>query len=293
VAAWLLLVAPFLTAGQDTLVSAFPELKGWQKGGQPDLYQPDNLFEYINGAAEVFLSYDFQLLATLSYQSEKNQSITVDIYEHRDTDSGFGIYSQEKPLVGEFIPIGTQGYYESGTLNFFRNKYYVKLSGYDLGQDDRSSLETFAKEINQRLTGDTAFPDPVHCFPVESKLAHSEKYIAQNFLGHRFLHSAFVADYLKDEKKFQIFIIAAASEDESQAILDGYMKFLAKKGIETTPGQDGIYRFTDPYYRSSGRMNLKKQGMYIWGLFENESAQADLYIKQIASALREKDLIHD
>ena len=56
---------PGLHAGGTDIAGIFPGFEDWTKKGKPDLYTPDNLFEYINGAAEVFLSYDFVKLATV------------------------------------------------------------------------------------------------------------------------------------------------------------------------------------------------------------------------------------
>ena len=131
---FVILLAFALTAEEsgDSMVQVFPQLKEWQKKGKPDIYTADNLYEYINGAADVFLSYDFQKLVTLTYESKPKQSITIDIYQHSDYRNGFGIYAQERPVTDDYLKIGVQGYYEKGILNFFKGKYYVKISSFDI-----------------------------------------------------------------------------------------------------------------------------------------------------------------
>jgi len=69
----------------------------------PKTYTPDTLYEYIDGAADVFLSFDFQKLASLTYENHSKSTITVDIYRHNSERNGFGIYSQEKPQQGNFL----------------------------------------------------------------------------------------------------------------------------------------------------------------------------------------------
>ncbi len=39
----------------------------WDQKTTPTLYTPENLWKYINGAAEHYLSYGFQRLATAEY----------------------------------------------------------------------------------------------------------------------------------------------------------------------------------------------------------------------------------
>jgi len=53
----------------------FPEIKGWEISGEIKVYTPETLYDYINGAAELYLSYDFQELQVAEYLNEKNASI--------------------------------------------------------------------------------------------------------------------------------------------------------------------------------------------------------------------------
>ena len=86
-------------------------------------------------------------------------------------------------------------------------------------------------------------------------------------------------------------MIAAADPGQSEAILNGYLQFLEKKGTKVVPDGDGVYRFVDPYYRSSGKMNLRREGAYIWGLFGDDPEQTTTYIKQITVTLKAKGLL--
>jgi len=63
------------------------------------------------------------------------------------------------------------------------------------------------RKSRKNLDGSTDFPKTVQCFPGTGKIANSEAYINRNFLGHSFLHSAYVADYEMEGQKVQVFII--------------------------------------------------------------------------------------
>ena len=48
----------------------------------PQSYLPETLFEYINGAAEIYLAYDFKELAVGNYESGKDEaSLSIEIYD--------------------------------------------------------------------------------------------------------------------------------------------------------------------------------------------------------------------
>ena len=81
----------------------FPEIKGWKQSGEVQTFAPKTLYEYINGAADLYLMYDFEELKVEEYQNEKKASVTVEIYRHKTPTHAFGIYSQERLPNANFI----------------------------------------------------------------------------------------------------------------------------------------------------------------------------------------------
>lgn len=274
---------PVPAAGETDIATLFPDIPGMSKG-KVEIYNPDTLYEYINGAADVFLSYDFVQLAALTYKDKLEHTLTIDIYRHSSDRNGFGIYSQEKPIKGDFLLIGAQGYYEKGVLNFLKGNYYIKMSGFDLGEKEKTIMTTAAREIAGRIGGSQYFPLPVTCFPGKGKIKNSEKYIAQDFLGHSFLHSAFAAEYEEAGEKFQVFIIEAADTGEAKKILADYIKFAKSKGSEVSL-HNTFSRFLDPYYSSGGKMNIEARGRFVFGLFGDKMSRVHYYMGQTASYL--------
>ncbi|NIO02188.1 MAG: hypothetical protein GTO42_08605 [Candidatus Latescibacteria bacterium] len=275
---------------ESNVAGLFPDIEGWTKDGSPEIYYAENLWEYINGAAEVYLSYDFQKVATLTYESGEKRSLTIDVYEHSDPRNAFGIYSQEKPSEGNFLPIGTQAYYDKGILNFFMGSYYVKLMGFYLDAGEKPFLASVAEQVSKELKGEKAFPKTLRCFPEKGMIKNSERFIAEDFLGHSYLHSAFTANYEVDGKKINVFIIEAANQDQSKQMLEKYLNFAKEKGSEVCDKR-GFYRFDDPYMSSSGRLNLKQRDNYIWGLFCDNAPKADFYIETIEKNLVSSKLL--
>lgn len=271
------------------LAELFPNLDGWTRDGEPDSYFPESLFEYINGGADVYLSYDFEEVATLSYTGQEKSSITIDIYRHSDLRNAFGIYSQEKSLTADFVSIGTEGYYDAGVLNFFHGPYYVKLMGFYLGNKDKQLLMEAAGEIAAKLGGTPGFPEALACFPGEGRVPHSERYLARDVLGYGFLHSAYTADYEADRFRGRIFIFEAADEADAKKMLDAYFELAGKKPEELVIATN-TYRFADPRRSSSGPITLCHSGRYFWGLFSEDRAAAEGYVAEIGTNLKNAGL---
>jgi hypothetical protein len=279
------------SAGFAEVDAMFPDLPGWEPEGEPEIYDADNLFEYINGSAELYLTYDFKEMGTSSYFDDQGRGLTIDIYRHGDRNNAFGIYSQERPNPANYMEIGAQGYYDYGVLNFVRGSYYVKVAGYDLEEFDEEMLSAVAKIVSQRIGGKKDLPGVLACFPKDALVKNSEKFIAANFLGHGFLHSAFVAQYRSDRSTTANgFVIAAADAADADAMLESYLNFVKEKGVSPVE-QNGVYRFEDPVSRSAGTINLKKRGSYIWGLSTKVETTADAYISAVETNLKSLDLI--
>lgn len=285
----LLISSSYMCVGE-TSNGLFPKIEGWQQKGDVASYSPDTLYEYINGAADVFLSYDFVQCLTATLENSEKHSITIDIYRHADDKNGFGIYSQEKPSSGPFLQIGTQGYYEKGVLNFYKGSHYVKISGFDVGDNEYDLFKSIGEKIAARIPGQGFLPAVLTCFPASGKKENTERFISQNFLGHRFLGSAYIADYKLGDRDVQLFIIEGDKAETTEKMETAYLGFAEKKGVPVQK-KDGITRFTDPYYKRNGAMNFKRNGGLMWGLFlEDEKLAADI-IKLIEKNLVKNKLI--
>lgn len=270
----------------------FPDLEGWTKEGAPGIYDSETLYEYINGAADLYINFDFQELAALNYERGEDQGIIIDIYRHSTPRNAFGIYSQERRSGGAFIDIGTQGYHDTGILNFFQGNYYVKLAGFYLGEDDERLLKSVAKDVSGRLGGVSGFPKALAAFPDSGKVRNSERYVAISFMGHGFLHSAFVAGYVSGENEFRLFIIEADDKADADAMVESYLKLARDKG-EAVASEGALHRFVDPYQKSRGAVNLKSRGRCVWGLLSDDTSLCDFYIRQIEGLLKKSGLLEE
>lgn len=161
----------------------FPEVTGWKQSGEIQTFIPKTLFKYINGAADLYLSYDFEELKVAEYLNEKKASVIVDVYRHAAPNHAFGIYSQERLPNANFLDIGVQGYIEKNILNFLTGNYYVKINSFKTGAKDQEILLNFAKKVAENLGEKGTLPSILTNFPADGKVKNSEKFISKKFLG--------------------------------------------------------------------------------------------------------------
>ena len=270
-------------SNSDGKTFTFPEVVGWRQSGEVQTFKPETLFEYINGGADLYLAYDFQELKVGEYSNEKKASVTIELYHHKTPALAFGIYSQERLPGANFLDIGTEAYIEANVLNFLAGSYYVKISSFNTGPDDREILTAFAKKISETLGERGTLPSILSSFPEEGKKKNSEKFISKNFLSYSFLHSAFTADYELSGKKFKLFIIEGLGRDDCRVMIQ---KYLQQTGRPAKDPVEGRYMLSDPY---NGKVDLHWNGKNIWGILnESDASLRSKYLDLFEEGLKNK-----
>jgi len=261
----------------------FPEMPGWSQSGEIQTFIPKALYEYINGAADFYLAYDFEELRVGEYQNEKKASVTIDVYRHKRPVDAFGIYSQERLPNANYLDVGVQGYYEKNVLNFLSGNCYVKINSFNTGADDQEILFAFAKKVSANLGEKGAVPPILTAFPREGKVTNSEKFISKKFLGYAFLHSAFIADYELPDKTFKLFVIETRDPEECRNMI---RKYLEQTGQPQTKVAEGHHSILDPHH---GEIDLYWRGVNIWGILNlSDPSVRSKYLKLLEEGLEKK-----
>jgi hypothetical protein len=234
----------------------FPVIQTWSRS-EIKSYNSNNLYSPIDGAADLFLRYNFEEMLSTEFHADSNY-INVEVYRHKTPVDAFGIYSQEKPDRNIYFKIGVQGYKDEDYLNFLAGCYYVKMRVWKINQNSLAAMNEIASKLAATLNNNSTYPIIFSIFPVDGKIAFSDKYISRDVLGYNFLHTSFQTDYASETgKKYTIFIIKGASENEALGMLKSYFKLLKQP---TDDLSDGLYQVYDPH---NGLITVLKSGSYL------------------------------
>ncbi len=262
-----LALSMILTALAQDNSTFFPNLDGWKKPDSLSNYTADNLWDIIDGAADGYLLYDFELMTMGDYTQPDGKYITLEIYRHQSSEDAFGIYSQERPSKATYNNVGGQGYQEDANLNFFAGRYYVKIRCSERSEDAIKSVRKLGETIANQIDPSSKLPVQLALFPQEGKIVNSEQYINQNFIGYSFLKNAFIANYNVKGSPFNVFIILNDTEDEAKAMLSSFLKGNGKEQANLKPG---IFDIKDKY---NGTMRLLWKGKYLCGVYNTADAK--------------------
>jgi hypothetical protein len=159
------------------------EIEGFRKSGQPDVFTPKTLFHYINGGAELYISYSFRQLTALNYSQAGGAEIKVDIFDMGHSYNAFGIFAHGRESLQREVGQGSE--YAAGLLNFFRDRYYVSLLAYPESQEKKRVVYELARRIDQLIGKDGPLPPILNLLPTENLITHSVRY----FHHHNWLNT--------------------------------------------------------------------------------------------------------
>ena len=257
------------TQEQEFREKIFPDFRVCTPVFEYPVYHADDLWDYIDGAADNYLTYHFVDLHIAEYAKPKGKKFfKVEVYRHASPLYAFGIYSSERSPDYHFIRLGTQGFMESNQVFFLKGPYYVKVISEQEGSKEEKFLRALANLIEDRLEGPTEFPAELQLFPEEGKVQNSERFIAQDFLGHEFFDSVFTATYKQGEKEFTVFISHRADPESAKNILAQIYKKATGKVL--SPLEEGDRMIHDGY---NGNIYLIWKGDMLFGFQNIEDQQ--------------------
>ncbi|MDH3891308.1 MAG: hypothetical protein OEV49_09520 [candidate division Zixibacteria bacterium] len=195
------------TATVDHLAEAYATV-GIDRAAPPRLFVGQDLYEYINGGAELYHLYGFQEVATADYKKGATEMV-VDLYRFDSPLNAFGLYSMLRPDEADLTRLGVEGFLAPSKIEFVKGDLLVRVIGYDDSDETGLALINLADEINKQLPGATKLPTAFESFPSAEVVDGSAKYFTEAYLGQSFLTSVYCRDYQMDSSVVTLFLCQA------------------------------------------------------------------------------------
>jgi hypothetical protein len=181
---------------------------GWETSGDDHLYDRETLYHYIDGGAELYLSFGFKTALSRTYARSGQPNIIVDLFDMSTSKDAFGVFSLSRETVDRSLGQGSQ--YTEGLLLFWKNNYYVSILAETETDESKNAVFAIAGHIESAIPDEGPLPDILSLLPGESLVEESIRY----FRHHIWLNSQY---YIADENILHI-------GDETHAVLARYGK---------------------------------------------------------------------
>jgi len=261
----LLLFLVFLIPGtvntfgqQNTLDGFAPDgyIDGLTKKGNVQEYNKNGLYGYIDGGAELFLEFGFDVLRLQKYQYD-NSEISVDVYRMTSPEAALAIYlmkcGEEKPIK-EVLARNTGDFYQ---LTILKGNCFITVNNYDGKKEFFPVMVKLANRTLQSIQDEKA-ADLFSILPTDGYI-EGTKLLVRGMYSLQSVYTLGEGDILslknetfgvtaqykaKDNTVYHLLYVKYKSTDEAKnaflylcANLDSYIKVLEKG--------DTSIRFTD------------------------------------------------
>jgi hypothetical protein len=126
-------------------------------------YTGRELFDYINGGAELYISYGLVGMTGCKYGGENLPQITVEIYEMTSPANAFGVYTQSRDSEEHAYGQGSQSFPDF--IMFWKGRYFVAVNTQDITPESSKGIEFLAGLIDSAITETGQIPAIIDALP--------------------------------------------------------------------------------------------------------------------------------
>jgi hypothetical protein len=216
----------------------FPaESGGWKWDGKIKNFDPRKLFDYIDGAAELYLAYRFQNLDVYQLEKSGQPPITIEIYRMGSSADAYGVFSFERQ--DEDAGLGQGSEFGGGMLRFWKGSYFVSIYGEGEGSELESAVLRLGEKVAQAIPGVGSPPKLIDNLPgaeaglnqktiryLHSHVLLNQRFFVanQNILQLSLQTEAVLGQYLRRGQKVHLLLIQYSNSEKAESALQSFHK---------------------------------------------------------------------
>jgi len=161
---------------------------GWALDGDPQEFEGEDLYTYIDGGAEIYQEYGFRRVIVQDYKRADGKSVSLEIFEMETPAAAFGMFTFKRSGTGKTAAIGSGAELDAYYLNFWKGRLLVTLTGFDESADTVRGLTEIGRLVDAKIHDPGTAPALVAALPVDGVRQGSVKYF-KGLLGLNNLYS--------------------------------------------------------------------------------------------------------
>jgi len=207
----------------------------------PEVFEPDNLSDKINGKAELYLSAGFKQLQSQRLKDQRNPALWMEvfIYDMGAHENAFAVYSAQMRDDGLPLDIGRYAYGTQNALFWVHGPYYGELIASEASPGAIAVMQRIAKAFNRSRTVQPATIAEPDLFPHSGLNRESITMIPDDAFGFNKLDRVFVGEYDFEGANLTAFLSDRQSPAAAERLAADYLAFLTQFGGKNiTPKAD-------------------------------------------------------
>ena len=127
------------------------EVEGWAPIAEAQVFEGEDLFELINGGAEIYHEFGFRQALAQDFTGPDQRLIALEVFEMMDSAAAYGTYSFKISGSGRTLEVGDEAMLEDYYLNFRGGQYVVTLTGMSDDEITMQGITRIARAIAENI----------------------------------------------------------------------------------------------------------------------------------------------
>ncbi len=255
--------------------------QGFRTLSEIEVYNPDNLYEKINGKAPLYLDCGFVKLHTQRFVNKDDEDFWMElsVYDMGTVRNAFSIFSMQRRIdvdVTSLFPVSF-GYKTSNALYFVHGKYYIELVGSSESAELLQVMGQVAEKINSDLpVGKEIQIAEMELFPEENLVPGSIRLYLTSAFGFEGLADIFAARYSLGDESITAFFNRHSAPTDAQTTAEGYCSFLIENGaVARLTDNEALKKVQGKVFDFYGTTEIVfAKGPFVAGIHEADNQQS-------------------
>jgi hypothetical protein len=149
---------------------------GWTPKGAVETFKGKQLYDPIDGFADVHMGYNFVQAQRRSYR-KGNFTVEVFAFQFDTAENAYGLYSTIREGQGTPADVPDEAAAGPGTAYLWRGPYYVSFVASGQPQPEAKDLLAMLKAVSAKLTGKHERPELVRALPADAVAPESIRFL--------------------------------------------------------------------------------------------------------------------
>jgi hypothetical protein len=279
------LLALLVGGASDKHVGWFPDqLAGGTRLERPTPYDNESVFDYMDGRAEVYLTFAYQQVTVAPYKVGA-QRVDVMLFDLSTPAEAFGVWSLD--YEGQHVDVMQNARWLPGTLRAWQGPYFLKVEcEADAPEAKRFALE-IARHFAAKIPAGPPLPPLAASLPREALKASGLRYFhhfdnlggifyisTRNVLELDYKTQVLFADAKWRNKPVKVMLVQYPSAAQATKAWDGFLaKVLSNKAV-SGPAGERTEELAAGLFAGIRRMTGPKEEPRLVLTFETGSAEA-------------------
>jgi hypothetical protein len=229
------------------LHAALPkQIQGWSAEPNDRFFDDETIFDYIDGAGEVYRAYSMRMCLSRRYTNSNGPPIVLDIFDMQSSEDAFGVFTHDRE--GEPVHVGQGGLYRAGWLSFWKDRFFVSISMEEESAAAERAVRALAEEVASLISHEGPKPQILLLLPQNGLQLRTIRFLHHHILlnYHFYLADenilnlgpdtkAALAEYKRREEKARLLLVQYSQRGKAEKAHKSFLKTYLPEANATGP----------------------------------------------------------